>query len=608
MRLRVGIAGAAVGAYAATLLAAALPPWRPVLWGADAWVYAGAAAGLACLAAAALAAALVWIAPTFPSRFRSRAATALLLAPVFFLFRDRWHLLGDGHLWLSVLGESRVHHPHEPLAFAGAALATSGLAGTSPAAVALRAELWSVILGTVAVGLLAVLAVRLAPGDRGRWAAFGLFLASGTLQFAFGYVEAYPLLWVAVVLYLVLVTGSVSGGGSVVAASGAWGLAAATHGTGFLLLPSLVALHAVRRTRPRTWLLSALVAAVPVVGAYAGLPHLLAAAPGTSGDASSALRGATELWGQLRLYPHGGAAWLLDQWNRWTLLAPLSLGLVVAGWIVPRRGEPGEPESNGLAWVLALAALGLALPALVLDTEGSRGAAMDWDASAVAAVPLCALAALGIGGRVEVSGALRRVVAAGLGLAVFGTAGFVAVNAEPEAAVRRVAGLMQAPAWTDRTRSLAAETVAAAYRGAGHPEEARAWYLRAAELDPGSARKVTNAAILLAREGRHRRAADLYAALLDRGGGAAEAWFRLGRELEAVGAPDSAAAAFDQAIRLDPRGAAARNHLARLILMRNPGQAGRRRAASLLRESLDLEPDQPGAEELRRVLSRLGEP
>lgn len=605
MRLRVGIAAAAVAAYALTLLAAGFTPLRPVLWGADAWAYLSRAAQATCLAAGIVAAVLWWRGPAFPSRLRSRVFLAAGAAPVFFLLRDRWHLLGDGRLWLAVLSESRAHHPHEPLAFAGAALATAGLHG-HPASVALRAELWSVALGAVAVGLLALLALRLAGGDRGRWTVLGLCLASGTTQFGFGYVEAYPLLWVVVILYLVLATGAVTRDGSVLAVSAAWGLAAATHGTGFLLFPSLVAVHALRRTGPRLWLGSAVAAAIPIAGAYAGLPHLLAAAPGTTADLRSAASGVAELWAQLRLYPHGAAAWLLDQWNRWSLLAPVSVGLAMAGWVFPRR-RPDTGRHSRLAWVLVLAAGGLALPALLLDTEGSRGAAMDWDASAVAAVPLAALAGLGIAPLVD-SAAWRKVVVVGLGLAVFGTAGFVGVNATPDAGVRRIEGLMTNPAWTDRTRSLAAESVAAASRQAGRTNEALTWTVRAAELDPGSPRKVTNAAILLAREGDHRRAAALYRALLGRNPANAEAWFRLGRELEALGVADSAQVAYGRAVLLDPRGAAARTHLARLLLAGKPSEADLREAAVLLRESLRLEPDQPGAEEIRRALDRLPAP
>ncbi len=306
MRPRPGPVAAAAAALPAALLAfAAVPGWRNALWGLNAWTFLGPGGVLGAAAGALAAAGVVYAAPPFPDRFRSRAAFALLALPVFYLLRDRAHLLGDGRLWLSVLHETRAYHAHEPLAFLGTSLFTADLARASAQAVAFRAEILSVLAGGAALVLLFALAARVAAGARGRWVAFGLLASSGCLQFGFGYVESYPWEWLAVLGFLVAALGASEGAVSVVVPAFLFGLAAGVHGMGLLLFPVLAAVFAARRP---LWLATGtaiLAAAVPLLFAYLVLPRFMPQASGGAAGVETATRGVGMILGEVAP-PRGG--------------------------------------------------------------------------------------------------------------------------------------------------------------------------------------------------------------------------------------------------------------------------------------------------------------
>lgn len=592
-------------AVAALLLAlfaaAAVPAWRPALWGSHAWTFLpiGVIASLALVAAAAGA----WLAATpvrFPRRILSTAAAAVMSLLLFFLLRDVTHLLGDGRLWIAVLGEDRAYHPHEPLAFGAALLATSGLAGADPAAIAGRLEIWSVLLGGAALFLMLQLAARLGRDDVSRWLAFGLMLAAGVLQFGFGYIEAYPALWVAVLLFVLLGLDLMRTDRSPVWCGLALGLAAGLHALAILLLPAFLVAMGTRRRATREWIAAALAALAVPAFAYGILPLLL-----PTGHAASSLGFSARRWSELlsgiHFYRHGPAAWGLEQLNRWLLAAGPAPLLLLAR---PLRRAPQEPRagSGRETLFLAAAAACLAAPALLLDTEGSRGAAADWDSFAVAAVPLTALAAWLEAPAGVFSRAGRAALALVAALGIFGALSFVALNASPEPAVHRLETLAAHTFRTPRARSWANESLALYRRGRGDMNAAAEFYARALLDQPDNPRLLQNTATALSRVGRAGEAADALRRLAALLPGNAPVRLHLGMELDAAGEADSAAAAFREALRLDPGSVDAMNELAR-ILVRQP--AGRPEACRLLRRSLARQPQQAHTAEMEAVLRRL---
>ena len=462
------------------------------------------------------------------------------------VLRDTWHLLGDGQLWISVLGGPRAFHAHEPLAFA---LTAWAVPAGPPGQVAFRAELWSVALGVLAVFFMLRIAARAGADPREAWFALGLLVASGTLQFGFGYIEAYPVLWVAGLAYL-------WAGLRTAAGAPAWpaslllGLGFGVHGT--MALFGVSWLWLMRDQTWRTRIVNALVGLVPVALAYVVLPALVGGAAHT--EESS--KGVKDILNQLSVYPHGVGSYILAQTNRWTLAAPLALPILILGW----RQVRARPTSA----FCALAAAGMMLFPLLVDTDGSRGAALDWDNFSTAGPALAAAAALAAAGLVATRAA-HTARSLALALALFGTFSFVGVNATPRAALDRFQSLMGAPEWTGHTRALASETLAAAYRDRNDWPNAAAWYIRAAREEPGNHRAVRNAASAALRVGRNREAANLYLDLAPVQSGDPRLWFYLGTALEGVASVDSALVAYREAVRLDPGYAEAYGALAGLL-------------------------------------------
>jgi Flp pilus assembly protein TadD len=245
-----------------------------------------------------------------------------------------------------------------------------------------------------------------------------------------------------------------------------------------------------------------------------------------------------------------------------------------------------------------VAALGLMLPALVLDTEGSRGAAADWDAAAAAGWPLAALGAwLAARGRAPgpVAWALPGVALAALLAAA-------QVNHRAELAEARFESLITHTFRTPRARSWGWETVASRRREAGDMAGAARAYEAALAEQPANVRLLRNTAGSLGRTGQSRRAADVLARLVAEVPSDGGAWQHLGMELAAVGSIDSAEAALRRAVELLPTSAEPRNELARLLLAR---PEARPEARALLARSLELAPTQPRAADLRRMVERL---
>ncbi len=613
----VPLLGGVALAYALILAAAAVPAWQPVLWGVHAWTFLPPAALLAVLGAAAALVALVLSAPPYPGSIVKALPAALVTAPFFFLFRDATHLLGDGRLWISVLADQRAHHAHEPVAFAAALAVTAGKFITATY-VERRMEIASVVLGVIAVFLMIRIAARLADDGgadtpsvrRGRWLTLGLLLGMGTLQFGFGYIEAYPLFWVAVLLHVHFVLEVLKGRLPFAWTGVSLGFAVAVHGSGVLLGPSFLVMLFFVRPKLSSFLLACAAGALPVIGAYVGLPAVLPEAAGA--PAGFKVSAWNRIFSEFHFYAWGAGAWALGQVNRWSLVSGAAVGLVVAGCVTRFGGRRGggtdhdgaDAGSRAVIPVLAAAAAGLALPAVLLDMEGSRGAAADWDAFSPAAVPLMCVAALLWLPAVARSRGARVLLAVTAGLGCVATLAFVGVNASEPLALKRFAALADHVFVTPRAKSWAYESLAIYYRDDQKPDEAATFYGKAVQFQTTNPRLIRNAASLLIQTQRYAEAGDMYRRLTAVEGNDPKVWFSLGAMLEQSGKPDSAMIAYRESLKRDPNAWEPMNYLARLVL-RTP--AGITEGRALIERSLAIKPDQPTAEWGREMLKGLDE-
>lgn len=583
-------------AHGALLLAAAVPTLSPHFWGTNAWTFLPLP-GLVAVSLAAFAwGALVFVAPPFPARRSVLVGLVLGAVVLFNLARDRTHLLGDGRLWINALTTGRHHHANEPLAFAGALAATMGSGPNTPAAdMERQLEWYGVLLGGVALVLLFRLAWRLGSDRQERWAAFGLLGAAGTSQFAFGYVEAYPALWVALLVYFLAVIEVVRGERSPAWAGAAFGLAAAVHVWGVTLLPATLLAIASRRPPLRTWIVAAVPAAVAIAGAYVILPLLLS--PGTGGAAGAPGSGEWSFVArELSLYPFGPANWFLDQVNAWALAAPLALGL--AGLSLGRLRE----RPVGVVHVLFVAAVCLAAPAIVLHLPRSRGIPIDWDLLSVTFFGTTVLAAAMVSARSIARTGSRLALALACGVSLFGTAAFVASNARPASAVRRFEAIATHSLRDGSARGWAWEALAVYHRNAGDEARAAEAYRESLKFQTTNQRLLRNTASMFQTLGRNGEAAEMWGRLARLEPNDAAVWFSYAAMLEMAGSADSAAAAYREVLVRDPDRIEAMNYLARILSAKEEHRA---EAIALLNRSLELSPGQEYAGWCRKTLKSL---
>jgi len=409
---------------------------------------------------------------------------------------------------------------------------------------------------------------------------------AGAGLFAFGYVEAYPALGFVLISLILALVAWLEGDGAVPLIGGLFGLAVATHASAILVAPAVLFALMKRRASAGALGMAALAATLPVILAWLLLPMWLP----SSGFAETG-RHWRDLFGGFHLYRWGPGAWCLDQLNRWGFAAGSGLALIVASLVA-------RPRWDDRARLLALVALGLMLPALLLDTEGSRGAAADWDAGAVAGWPLAALGAtLAARGRspVRLAWALPAVALAALLFAA-------QVNHRSETAEARFESLIAHTFRTPRARSWGWETLASRRREVGDMAGAAQAYDAALAEQPKNIRLLRNMAGSLGRTGQSRRAADVLVRLVAEVPGDGGAWRHLGMELAAVGSADSAEAALRRAVELEPASIESLNELARILLA---APDTRREARALLARSLSISPTQPRADDLRRMVERL---
>lgn len=144
--------------------------------------------------------------------------------------------------------------------------------------------------------------------------------------------------------------------------------------------------------------------------------------------------------------------------------------------------------------------------------------------------------------------------------------------------------------------------LADALRAAGRDADALAEFDRAARLGPdlGEARRAAGEAALM--RGDTVTAAREFARALEADPPSARAANFLGFLAAGTGDRRAAATYYERALALDPTLSDAHRSLG-LVLAGLPGE--RRRAAGHLRRYLEMEPGQPGAEELRRLLADL---
>jgi len=493
------VLGVAVVALAAPFVATRVAPgW---LWGGDAYAFLPPAAIAGALGAAVVLAALAMRPPAGahgPLRTpRPGARSALVVAAgllaaglVFWAFRTRHVLLGDGIPITALLPDMREIHPREPLAMLlqqgfyrllSPLFAHPGEARASVVADCVAAG--SVLAGMLFVVVARALVVEITRSFRARdrqddawlgWMLTLAILAQGYVQMFFGYVENYAFPVAVAALTLAASLRFLRGEGSILAPLGAAALGVALDFSGVVLGPSvlvLVAAGLLDRARRRTVgrdLALATGATLAVLAWLAWGPAHYSVVANLAGMLASGHAGADYLF---------SARHVRDFLNEQLLQGPFGLLLFVpvAAAVAATRERPGAATVFVLVAGLAATAACWATPELPM------GYARDWDLFTPLGLVLAG-AALALTMRLARTPIARRRTAAIVAVvSLFHTVPWIALNADEARSLERFKTL-------PLPGGLAQSTVAFWYAQHGDRPEAKRWLGRSLAINPLNSR------------------------------------------------------------------------------------------------------------------------
>jgi tetratricopeptide (TPR) repeat protein len=312
----------------------------------------------------------------------------LLLLPWAWLLArlaTRTLFLGDGQIWLDNVRSGHPDPYSEPLATATWWVYWNILRASGIPFEAATARFLPILCGLLAAPLLYGIALEITPRGGSRAAAFAVLATLGSMQLYFGYIESYPMVSVAVLVYLWLGLRRARGADSTLAPALALAAAIAFHLSCVYLIPSFFLL-AWREKKPVLW--RAGMALLPLAGAVATL-LLLGYGPsrwaGAFHIAASGVGPGQEPSAMARPYGVVSLEHAADVLNAILLVLPVPLLLLLAS---TASRAPRESDHPGFLAAAALPGLLLAA-ALVLPVAPAQ----DWDLSAILLLPLAVLGA-----------------------------------------------------------------------------------------------------------------------------------------------------------------------------------------------------------------------
>lgn len=490
------IGGLSVWLFAGAVLAVqwrALQPAGGALWGADAWAFLPPGTAwivglvLAGGAVAMIARSADGTASAFTRRLPHPALLFGIAALVFWNFRIRHLLLGDGISLTSFLPSDREIHPREPLAMVFQHVFYSLLhgvfAGAGPRVLVVQD---CVAVGSVLAGLaflafapkLAAEIVRAFPAGTAEeerpltLLVTVLFCAQGYMQIFFGYVENYAFPMLAAELYLLAGLRFLRGTGSIALPLAAAASAVALHYSALALGPSAVALTVIgwsdrsRAARVRRDLAIVIVtslAALATVQFVLSYPVLVRIA-----EMLESARATRDY-----LF---SAAHSRDFLNEHLLIGPCGLLLFVPALLVFPWRRARVPAASFLITAGGSVALGC-----ILAPNLPLGYARDWDLYAPLGVVLTGSAIALLLARMAEPRMRRDAMILLATVSAFHTIGWIALNHSERRSIARYETLPLDPGRKE-------VTMAWWYAMHGHRDEARNRLRRAFAANPGNTR------------------------------------------------------------------------------------------------------------------------
>ncbi|MDO9392210.1 MAG: hypothetical protein Q7U71_10615 [bacterium] len=462
---------------------------------------------------------------------------------LYLLLRVKIPLLGDGILRSQEISAGRLFSLTEPLTtlIHGLLYRLLSAIGFQTNLAELAYRITSVTAGMVILTLYIYFSKKHSEG-RIFWPLIIVLAGAGFNQIFYGYVESYGLFLAAVGWYLFLVREKIAETKPSFVPAILAGLAAALHGSGIFLFPSLVyywkkrSYFSTKAGLKRSALESLCFSAIPAAALAIGL--LLVSRPEMNTALSELPKSSLlPLWGGLWGYGILSPGHWLDLFNQFLLVSPASLLLLL--WARPVKGTIKGPAEK----ILGLAAAGGMLFIFIVDPK--LGTARDWD---LLAWPFMALLFLGIHRALARKLEWRNwSVVAVVSLWLF--LPWVLVNASSERSLARYTGLL---ARDRRSSAYGYENLAIYYRDHHHPEKEEWAYRMAAGSDSLNPRHIYNYALSLSKNGKYRQSLPWFQRSLELDTRSAKRWNDYGAALINCQEPGPAIAALNQALEADP--------------------------------------------------------
>jgi len=477
------------------------------LWGAHAYAFYPAWVGLAALVALAVAWVTGWRRRAERPSARvamwmehlTRAPRSTVLRPLilftcalllFWQFRARHLLLGDGLVLSKNILMPQSFHPLEPLAmflqqtwcsWAAPWVRGEGLAERDVAwqALALGSALAGALFVVVADAIVRQLQ-HAAQTPEADIAATNLplllLLTQGFIQIFFGYVENYALLVLAMSYYVWCALSYLNGRGPLLCVMLSCLIAMCVHLSAALLLPSLAFVVVVgfrQRGERGFWgevLAAGLVAATVLtflsrLGGGYDLPKTLLAIIGRIATPDSDAPGYI-----------GSGAHALDMFNEQLLIGPLGLALLAAG-LMGLRWSRGSQTVRLFLMTLA----GSCVVVTLLAGDSNLGYARNWDLLAPTGFVFALAGLFLLLEQIRTARFRHLALAAAVAISLFHPAPWIGVNASLDRGLARFARL---PLGGGRTESTLG---CWHFRQANYPEAER-WLDRSIAANPGNPR------------------------------------------------------------------------------------------------------------------------
>jgi hypothetical protein len=440
---------------------------------------------------------------------------ALLLTAAMWLLRVRSYLLGDQQVWLEGLQLDRVPLYSEPLAAVTWRAWVFLLHFVSIPPLEKWLAVLPVLCGIAAMTLMWHISRFMATELGPRLLGFVLMLLLGSTQLYCGYFESYPVVTLAVLLYVWMGLRHAQGGGSLALVGLALTLAVATHLALLFLIPSYLLLI-LRARIPMARRAALLLLPIAVAGLVAWLLRVqgtdvlypfqtLGVALRTPGAHASAT-----------LASHAA-----DFANVILLTMPVPALLLLARVATGSRRTLAAPP--GSAFLLGAAVPGLAVAA-ALVLPGSP--AQDWDLMSVITLPA---ALLGIQAGLSLAPASSRFRLGTATLALGSLLAFVLVNADEAAGTRRFKTIIDPSVeLSTHERAYANDKLVKFYLARQESDSTLLYAQRARAAEPGNPRFSASVGTALYNLHRYPEAAGYFEESIRGGLDRAEVYYQLG--------------------------------------------------------------------------------